>query len=242
MKRASSLAASALSLLSLATLTACGGDTESDKATGEPRPSASRTERLTPEQQLAELMVTPADVDGFSVEEPSDDFLFATSPEEVTLDKQACAPLAHAMNQLPLGDPRADLTRVLAEKAKGLDSAHTYVTLTAYGAGGARSAVADVKKAVESCGSGFTAEASGGTSAYDSVTAEEVAPAGDEALGFEATMTFRGAPHTLHTEVVRDGDVVGVYFSVNGLAIANARPSDAELPPSVVKAQNAKLG
>jgi hypothetical protein len=33
-----------------------------------------------------------------------------------------------------------------------------------------------------------------------------------------------------------------VYFSVDGMAIANGRPSDAKLSPPVVKAQNGKLG
>ncbi|MEV8594985.1 hypothetical protein [Streptomyces sp. NPDC052012] len=238
MKR-TALTASALSLLAVSTLTACGGDKEADNSTGEPRPATSQAQQVTPEQQLAKLMVRQADVDGFSVDEPSDEFVFAKSPEEVKVDEPACAPLAYAMNQLPLGDPTADLTRVLS---KGLNDAHTYITLTAYEAGAAQPTLAEVRKAVAACGDGFTAKASGGTSAYDSVTEEEVGPAGDETLGFKATMTFRGASHTLHTQVVRKADVLGVYFSVNGVDIAQAKPSDAELPAAVVKAQNAKLG
>ncbi|GGQ20402.1 hypothetical protein GCM10010266_49410 [Streptomyces griseomycini] len=240
MKRAVTLAASTLSLLSLATLTACGGDGEPDNATGEPRPSASRAERPTPEQQLAKLMVTEADVAGYEVTEPSDDFVLAGSTDEVTLDEPACAPLAYAMNQLPLGEPEADLTRVVETEKYG--DTDTYVTLTAYAAGGAKAALADLREAVDACGSGFTAEADG-TSAYDSVTAEEPTDrAGDETVAFASTMTFRGAGHTLHTQATRSGDVLAVFFSVNGMAIANASPSDAELPPPVVKAQNAKLG
>ncbi|MFE2277002.1 hypothetical protein ACFXAE_06990 [Streptomyces sp. NPDC059454] len=242
MNRATVAVATALTLMSLTTLTACGGEDEPDKATGEPRPSATQAKQPTPAEKLAGLMVAPADVKGFSVQEHSDEFALAKSPEDVTLDKPACAPLAYAINQLPLGEPQADLTRVLADKAKGLNSAHTYITLTAYASGGARSTMADVKKAVAACGDGFTAKGSGGTSTYDSVTPEDVTPAGDETLGFASTLTFRGAPHTMHTQVVREGEVVGVYFSVNGAAIANARPSDAKLTPTVVKAQNAKLG
>lgn len=244
MNRTTSAAASALSLLTALSLTACGGEgEESDKATGEPRPSASQSKQPTPAEKLAELMVAPADVKGFSVQEHSDEFALAKSPKDVTLDKPACAPLAYAINQLPLGEPQADLTRVLADEAKGLNSAHTYITLTTYASGGAQSTMADVKKAVAACGDGFTAKGSGGgTSTYDSVTPEDVTPAGDETLGFTSTLTFRGAPHTMHTQIVREGEVVGVYFSVNGAAIANARPSDAKLTPAVVKAQNGKLG
>ncbi|MFF5159858.1 hypothetical protein ACFY3N_27160 [Streptomyces sp. NPDC000348] len=242
MNRATAAAATALTLMTLTTLTACGGEGESDKTTGEPRPSASQSKQPTPAEKLAGLMVAPADVKGFSVQEHSDEFALAKSPKEVTLDKPACAPLAYAINQLPLGEPQADLTRVLADEAKGLNSAHTYITLTAYASGAAQSAMAGVKKAVAACGDGFTAKGSGGTGAYDSVTPEDVTPAGDETLGFASTMAFRGASHTMHTQVVRKGEVVGVYFSVNGSAIANARPSDAELAPAVVKAQNTKLG
>ncbi|MEG3628948.1 hypothetical protein [Streptomyces poriticola] len=239
--------ASALSLLSLTALTACGGSQDEGASPGgSPKATAStpapEEKPLTPEQRLAELMVTAADVDGFTVQEPGDEFLFAESPEEVELDRPDCAPLAYAMNQLPLGTPDADLTRVLSGD-EGLNGAHTYITLTAYASGeGARSALADVRKAVQSCGEGFTAEAGGNTSAYDTVTAEEATPGGDESIGFASTMSFRGADHTLHTGVVRSGDVVGVYFSVNGLAITKALPSDAKLPTAVVQAQNKKLG
>lgn len=241
MNRTTSAAASALSLLTALSLTACGGEGESDKATGEPRPSASRAEQPTPAEKLAELMIAPADVKGFSVQEHTDEFALAKSPKDVTLDKPACAPLAYAISQLPLGEPRADLTRLPADEAKGLNSAHTYITLTTYAAGGAQSTMADVKKAVAACGDGFTAKGSGSTSAYDSVTPEDVTPAGDEALGFTSTPAFRGAPHTMHTRVVREGEVLGVYFSVNGAANANARPNDAKPAPAVVKVQNAKL-
>ncbi|MFI5687689.1 hypothetical protein [Streptomyces sp. NPDC051636] len=70
----------------------------------------------------------------------------------------------------------------------------------------------------------------GGTTVYGSLAAEH------------STMSFRGASHTMHTEVVRNADVIGVYCSVNGIAIAKATPSDAQLPEVVVTAQSAKLG
>ncbi|MGW5127688.1 hypothetical protein ACWEQ7_27310 [Streptomyces sp. NPDC004069] len=203
--------------------------------------SASQAKQPNPAERLAELMVSEADVNGFGVKKPTTDFVFATSQDEVTLDKPACASLAYAMNQLPLGKPQADLTRVLSAE-KGADGdGFTYVTLASYGPGGASSAMSGVVKAVRSCGTGFTAKAGGGSDRYDSVKPEKVTPAGDESLGFKATLTFNGASHGLHTEIVRKGDVLAVYFSVDGLAIANASPSDAQLPKAVVTAQNAKL-
>lgn len=242
MKRTAALAASALSLSALACLTACGSG-DSDSGTGaadKPEATASRAKEVSPADRLAKLMITKADVDGYEVEEPSDEFVFAKSPDEVTLDKKVCAPLAYAMNQLPLGEPQADLTRVASKD--GLNGGFTYVTLTAYEDGGAESAMAGLSKAVASCGDGFTAKSKSGTSPYDSVTAEPTTKAGDESLAFKSTMTVLGTTHTLHSAAVRRDDVIAVYFSVDGRAIAESRPSDVKLATAVVEAQNGKLG
>ncbi|MFE0413140.1 hypothetical protein [Streptomyces tendae] len=251
MNRPTSTALAALSLLSVTALTACGGSADPDRATDEPKTgasaSASAAKAPSPAEHLAATIVTKADTDGFEVEEPDDEYAFAKSTDEVTVDKPVCAPLAYAMNQLPLGTPEADLTRLTSgptdaptQLTKGIT--YTYVTLASYAPGKARSTFTDARKAVDACEDGFTAKANGNESPYDSVTAEKVAPAGDESLGFTSTMTFRGVPLVLHGEVVRSGDVLAVYFSVDGMAIANGRPSDAKLSPTVVKAQNGKLG
>ncbi|WP_217170173.1 hypothetical protein [Streptomyces sp. AC512_CC834] len=254
MNRPTSAALVSLSLLSLAALTACGGgNSDSDSATDKPKAgasasaSASTAEAPSPAEHLAATIVTKADTDGFNVDEPTEEYAFAKSTDEVTVDKPVCAPLAYAMNQLPLGTPEADLTRVTSgptdaptQLTKGIT--YTYVTLASYAPGNAQATFADARKAVDACGDGFTAKANGNESPYDSVTAEKVTPAGDESLGFTSTMTFRDVQHVLHGEFVRSGDVLAVYFSVDGMAIANGRPSDAKLSPTVVKAQNGKLG
>lgn len=246
MNRPTRAALSALSLLSLAALTACGGDSGSGSDADKPAATASQEQQeqqATPEERLQQLAITQADAPGDrKVTEPDDEFVFAKSAKEVTVDKPACAPLALAMNQLPLGEPQADLTRVVDSGGANI-GAFTYVTLTTYESGGAESAMSGLSKAVDACGGGFTAKSDENTSAYDSVTAEKpVAAAGDESLGFRSTLTFRGVTHTVHTQAVRSGDVLAVYFSVDGSAIANSKPSDAKLPTAVVKAQNGKLG
>ncbi|MGW7277516.1 hypothetical protein ACWGIV_04255 [Streptomyces sp. NPDC054844] len=246
MNRPTTAALSALSLLSLAALTACGGSSGSGSDADKPAATASQEQQekqATPEERLKKLAITQADApDDRKVTEPDDEFVFAKSAKEVTVDKPVCAPLALAMNQLPLGDPQADLTRVIDSGGANI-GAFTYVTLTAYESGGAESAMSGLSKAVDACGGGFTAKSDENTSAYDSVTAEKpVAAAGDESLGFRSTLTFRGVTHTVHTQAVRSGDVLAVYFSVDGSAIANSRPSDAKLPAAVVEAQNGKLG
>ncbi|MFE7811172.1 hypothetical protein ACFU5P_04155 [Streptomyces sp. NPDC057433] len=244
MKRATSATLATLSLLSLAALTACGGGSDSSTDEGaaadKPRATASKENQATPAERLEQLMITKADVSGKNVDETDSEFAFAASQEEVTVEEPVCAPLAYAMNQLPLGEPQADLTRVVMGD---LNQAFTYVTLTTYEPGQAESTLAGLSEAVNACGGGFTAKANGNTSAYDSVTAEKpVAEAGDESLAFQSTLTFRGVPHTVHTQAARSGDVLAVYFSVNGTSIANSTPSDAKLSAAVVKAQNAKLG
>ncbi|MFE9648106.1 hypothetical protein ACFYO0_29120 [Streptomyces sp. NPDC006365] len=241
MKRSAAPVACALSVAVLTGLTACGGgDAQTDAAADKPKPeaTASRAKEVSPAERLAKLVIVPADVRGYKVEKSDEEFLFAKSQDEVTLDKKVCAPLAYAMNQLPVGEPQADLKRVTS---KDINS-HTYVTLNAYEAGKAESTMAGLAEAVDSCGTGFTAKANGNTSTYDSVTAEKADPAGDESLAFKSTLAFRGVTHTVHSAAVRRDDVIAVYYAVNGWAIADSRPSDTKVSPVVAKAQNAKLG
>ncbi|GAA2763771.1 hypothetical protein GCM10010103_28120 [Streptomyces paradoxus] len=232
MKRAALAVVSVLALTSA--LTACSGG--EDTPTGSP--SAPKARQITPAQRLAKVIVTKDDLPGHNVSAPEAEYAFAKSPDEVTVDRPGCAPLAHAMNQLPLGEPQADITR---SAGTGFGKASTYITLAVYEpAAEAESVLAGLAKAVPGCGDGFTAKAGENTTAYDSVTAEKGTAPG--AVAFRSTMTFRGVTHTLHTEAVRDGDVLAVYFSVNGFAVADSRrPSDAKMSATVVRAQNSKL-
>lgn len=228
-------------LLSLTALAACsGGDSDDAKPASSSSASSAQAKQVTPAERLAKMLITKSEVAGYDLNKPSTEYAFAKSADEVTADKAACVPLALAMNNLPLGDPQADVQRVAI---KGYQDAFTYVMLTAYeSTAKAESAVAGLTKGVAACGGGFTAKAGANSSTYETVTAEKAASAGDESLAFKSTMTFRGVTHTLHTQAVRSGDVVAVYFGVNGTAIANSRPSDGKLATVVVKAQNARLG
>jgi hypothetical protein len=232
LKRAALAVVSVLALTSA--LTACSGG--EDKRPGTPAPQKAK--QITPAQRLAKVIVTKDDLPGYNVSEPEAEYAFAKSADELTVDKPGCAPLALAMNQLPLGKPQADLTR---SAGAGYGKESTYITLASYEpAAEAESSLAGLAKAVSECGGGFTAKAGKNSTDYGSVTAEKATTAG--AVAFRSTMTFRGVTHTLRTEAVRDGDVLAVYFSVNGFAIADStRPSDAKLPANVVKAQNSKL-
>jgi len=250
------LALSLLSVLSLTTLTACGGgdadgDGGSDATTAaKPQGTASQAKEVSPAERLATLMVTKAEVTGYNVEKPDPEFAFATSPDQVSTDNKACVPPALAMNQLPLGDATAELTRNLT---KNLSEGSTSITLATYATEGeAEAALTDLKKALAACGKGFTAKAGKQASTYDSVTPEKSRTAGAAgatgsasaagSVAFASTMTYKGITHTMHTEAVRNGDVLAVYFAVNGVAIYQHQQSDTKLPAAVLTAQNAKLG
>ena len=151
MKRAALAVVSVLALTSA--LTACSGD----EGTPSSAPATPKAKQITPAQRLAKAIVTKDDLPGYSVSEPEAEYAFAKSSDEVTVDKPGCAPLAHAMNQLPLGEPQADLTR---SAGAGYGKESTYITLASYETGAeAESSLAGLAKAVSECGGGFTAKA-----------------------------------------------------------------------------------
>jgi hypothetical protein len=232
LKRAALAVVSVLALTFAST--ACSGGEDKPSAS----PSAPKAKQITPAQRLAKVIVTKGDLPGYNVSEPEAEYAFATSSDEVTVDKPRCAPLAYAMNQLPLGEPQAELTR---SAGAGFGKESTYITLASYEpASEAESVLAGLAKAIPECAHGFTAKAGKNTTAYGSVTAEKGTATGS--VAFRSTMTFRGVTHTLRTEAVRSGDVLAVYFSANGFAIADStRPSDAKIPAKVVRAQNSRL-
>ncbi|MFE1440915.1 hypothetical protein [Streptomyces sp. NPDC058739] len=235
MKRAALTAASALSLA--AVLTACGGS-DSD-AKPETAPSSPKAKQPTPAEQLTKLMVSEAGK--YTLREPDPEEAFATSAADVTVEKPVCAPLAHAMNDLPLGDPEGHLTRV----ANGGSSTSllTYITLSTYKDGGAEAAMKELGASVASCGGGFTAKSkSGGSAVYDSAKPESAPEAGDESLATAATFDFQGHPQTVRTQTFRFGDTIANYFTLDSSAFVSARPGNAEIPADLVKFQNAKLG
>ncbi|MCF2435147.1 hypothetical protein LV779_13120 [Streptomyces thinghirensis] len=203
MNRPTRAALSALSLLSLAALTACGGDSAPVRTRTSRRRPRRRNSRSSRRRRRSGCSSSPSrrrtpPATGRS-RSPTTSSCSPSRRREVTVDKPACAPLALAMNQLPLGEPQADLTRVVDSGGANI-GAFTYVTLTTYESGGAESAMSGLSKAVDACGGGFTAKSDENTSAYDSVTAEKpVAAAGDESprVPFHADVPWRH-PHRAH--------------------------------------------
>ncbi|MFC7512638.1 hypothetical protein ACFQV4_29985 [Streptomyces thermocarboxydus] len=168
-----------------------------------------------------------------------DQFALATSSSEMTADKPACTPLALALNQLPLGEPQADLTRSLDSESQGAPD--TYVTLTTYAQGEAQAVLADVKKAVAACGDGFTAK--GATAApctSRSRRRTSLRPRGDGGLLGHDFVPGRVAhpPHPGRPRGRRRRRLLRRRRHGDG-----HRPSERrEAAAAVVKTQSAKLG
>ncbi|MEV7195328.1 hypothetical protein AB0N81_26510 [Streptomyces sp. NPDC093510] len=252
MKRTrTALAAPALVLVATMALSGCG-DSDSDSSSsdssdsrsdskGSAKSPGSSEKTADPAATLSRAALTKNEVEGYTVKKPDTKYAFATAQDQVKLDKAVCAPLAYATNQLPLGTPKADLIR-LATGAKG-PADFTYVTLATYASGEAKTTLADLSKAVRSCGTGFSAKANGNSGSYSSVTAENApTPSGaDESLAFRVTTKYKGVTHTMRAQAARHGDTIAVYYAVDGMAFTQARPGNAEIGRAVVKTQSAKL-
>ncbi|MGW7085930.1 hypothetical protein ACWGH2_20905 [Streptomyces sp. NPDC054871] len=231
-------------------LTACGsGDGDGDKGSKSGDSGKAAADSSTPPakkkqaKSAAQLALTKNEVPAHAVVEPSDNFVFAKSRDNIKLSKPVCAPLGHAMSQFPVGDTQDSFVRV-AEK-KEFDGAFTYVTLATYAPGKAQEAMADMSKAVGACKGGFTAKGDKASNAYESVTAETSGtaptPDADESLAFKATTKYQSDTHTVRTQATRHGDTIALYFAVDGNAFMQSRSGDAKIFPVVVKSQEKKL-
>ncbi|WP_369261207.1 hypothetical protein [Streptomyces sp. R35] len=237
MKRMTLAAVSALCLA--AALTACGSSDKDTDSKSEPtKATASPSKTLSPAEQVAQLMVTQAESGGYSVKKPADGDALAKSQAEMSVDKAACAPLAYAMNELPVGTPEATLTH-FANKSTGM---LTYITLSTYADGKAAAAMKSLSTAAGSCGSGFTAKSDSGSTTYDSVTVETAPSGGDESGATAATFKFQGFTQTIRTQTFRFGNTIANYFTLDSSAFMNAHAGTAKIPADLVTVQNAKLG
>lgn len=241
MKRAA-LALPLLSVLSLATLTACGGGDGDDArttASEKPKPTASQAKpAVDPVKELTKLFVTKAEIAEYNVDEPAKGDAMAETQAEMSVDKLACAPLAYATNYLPIGNPEASVVHLASDGSY----IYTYITLATYAEGKAEAAMKGLAEAASSCTAGYTAKSAKASTAYSSVK-KEAAPAAsgaDESLATASTVEYKGT-QTMRTQTFRFGDTIVNYFTVNTGGFMKGQTSSAEVPTDLVKAQNAKL-
>ncbi|WP_395362661.1 hypothetical protein ACHGLA_22135 [Streptomyces sp. YH02] len=247
--RSAAIAATAVSFALL--VTACGGGEKSDdkgKASGAPSASATSAPaaKALSAAELEKLIVATADVKGHQVTKADTGDVVPAA--QVTADKAACAPIAHAMSFVSPGSPAASAQRKVLEEPKkeasaspedallgGLGVRMTAVTLGSYDGQGAQEAFASVKKAGEECTGGFTVVHLKEKTKVSKVAPETVT-AGEEAVAFTVTSEMEGEPFVSKLVVLRQGNTLA-SFSTISLAPGGVKA----LPQAVIDAQAAKL-
>jgi len=239
----------AVSALSLALVTGCGGDSGGSDAK-----ALSATE-------LKKSIIAQGDVEGYKVD--SSGKQLPKSKDQVKSGEEKCAPLAYAMGGQAPGEAASEMSvMVTQEKKKPTDGASkledlteseiedsitsamdmtlTVVGLSSYDGAGAEETFKSVSDAVESCSGGFPVTMQGTDQKVTGIAAEKGSGSGDESVGFTAKSDAEdGDVATTHVEVVRHGSTIATYYTMNlGLMITD-KPYD--VPAAVIDAQAAKL-
>ncbi|MFC9961805.1 hypothetical protein ACFVIB_31125 [Streptomyces nigra] len=263
MKRSSGVraaAAVAVSALSLALVTGCGGgsDDSSNGSDGQSSKETKAAKALTA-AEVKSAIIAEGDVEGYEVDASSDQL--PKFRDEVKAADAKCAPIAYTMAGLAPGDAPSASAMVKQEKkptagasksledltedeiqdaltdAMSLDM--TAVSLSSYEGDGAEQTFTSVSDAVDSCAKGFSATAQGTEQKITEVAAEKAAGTGDESVAFKVVMDEEGEKSTTHGLVVRHGSTIVTYHTMNiGLATTGKAYT---VPAAVVEAQTAKL-
>ncbi|MFG2128002.1 hypothetical protein ACGFNV_09400 [Streptomyces sp. NPDC048751] len=262
MKRSSGArlcATAALGALSLTLLTGCsdeGSDDAKDKDSAGTSSSSAPAAKARTTAELEKLLLAQGDVKGYKVA-AADDTL-PKSKSEVKADKAECAPLAYAMSGLAPGETEANASNTVTEdKASGAASKSpgdiseddienafkvnmTFVGLSSYDGDGAEKALKAVSDGVKACSGGFGIAAQGEKQKITKVAEGKASGAGDESVAFSVGSDMDGqGTATFNTEVVRVGNTVSTYYTVNFANLETGKA--AEIPTAVVQGQAAKL-
>ncbi|MGW1002467.1 hypothetical protein [Streptomyces sp. NPDC002520] len=266
MKRSSGVrlcATAAVSALSLALITGCSDNGSEDSGNGKGGKGGKETQqaaRTLSTAELTKLIIAKGEVPGFEVGPveggiPADD--------AVTADDDACDPLLDVLTGISPGTPAAHTSSEATEDKKdptddatsmedmadgkfedalkkSMDLDVTVVTLASYDGDGAEKAVREVSAAVKACADGFTGVQDGEKGKFTKVAEEKSSGLGDESFAFTATNDAgKDGTLPLHAEVVRHGNTLALYTTVNIGAMMNKMTYTVSAP--VIKAQDAKL-
>ncbi|WP_208615052.1 hypothetical protein [Streptomyces caeruleatus] len=252
MKRSSGVrvaATVAVSALSLALVTGCGGDSGGSDA------------KALSAAELKKSIIAQGDVDGYKVDASGKQL--PKSKDQVKSSDEKCAPLAYAMGGLAPGDAASNTAVMTTEdKKKPTDSASksledltegeiedsltdamslnmTVVGLSSYDGSGAEDTFKSVSDAVKSCSGGFPVVMQGADQKLTKITSEKASGAGDESVAFAAVSDNDGDVGTTHVEVVRHGSTIATYYTINlGLMMTDKA---YDVPSALIEAQAAKL-
>lgn len=249
-------ATAAVGALSLALLTGCSDEGSKKDSKGSAKGSGSSSSSSAPAAkaltaaELEKLLLAQGEVTGYKVN--SGDDTLPKSKAEVKTDKPACDPLAWATGGLAPGDTDANASNAVAEDrastataspedlADAFDVDMTFVGLSSYEGDGAEKAMKAVSDGVTACAGGYGLAAGGEDSKVTKVAAEKASGLGDESIAFAVDVDMDGdGTATFHTEVVRKGNTIATFYTVNFAALASGGAH--EIPAAVVEAQVAKL-
>ncbi|MES4893238.1 hypothetical protein [Streptomyces sp. NPDC096012] len=259
MKRSSGVrlrAGAAVSVLSLALVTGCS---EGSKDSGDGRGADGKPAvKALGTAELKSLVIADGDVPGFDVGPVP-----AGRTKPLTTDSAECRPLARVLSMQPPAGTAAQADRMATEKRakdptddatslddmadgkfadavnKSMDRDVTSVSLFSYDGDGAKRALDAVSSAVKACAGGFSGKQAGTTAKIARVTRSRPTATGDESVAFEVVTESDGEKAPLHGEVVRHGNTLASYYTINLGAMMAKKPY--AVSAAVVKAQSAKL-
>ncbi|MEU1181536.1 hypothetical protein ABZ464_28620 [Streptomyces sp. NPDC005820] len=254
----------AIGALSLALLTGCSSDDgskDSGKSGGSKGSSSSSSSsgsdaKARTSAELEKLLLAQGEIKGYKV--AGGDDTLPKSKSAVKTDKAACDPLAWATGGLAPGDTDANVSNTVStDKASSsptslddvseadiegaFDIDMTFVGLSSYDGDGAEKAMKAVSDGVQACAGGYGLKAEGETSKVTKVAAEKGTGGGDESVAFSEDVDMDGeGTATFHAEVIREGNTVATFYTVNFAAFADGGEM-GPVPAAVVTAQLGKL-
>ncbi|MDV9176205.1 hypothetical protein R6V09_39540 [Streptomyces sp. W16] len=256
----------AVGALSLALITGCsdgGSDSAKSNATNDAKDSGTTSSaKALSAAELKKLILAQGDVDGYKVAAVTESVPGGRAG--IKADAK-CKPLLYVMSGLAPTDAPAETNRMATANKKPAATASadlenmsdadiekaltdsmsvdvTVVALSSYDGDGAQKAVKAVSDAVAGCTGGFTAKAGGEEQKFTRITAEKGSGTGDESVAYAAygeVDEADGKSSVVHAEVVRHGNVLATYYTMNlGAMVAGKAYT---VPAAVVTAQSAKL-
>ncbi|GHG95139.1 lipoprotein [Streptomyces lanatus] len=238
-----------VSALTCVLVTGCGGD------------SAGSDAKALSAAELKKKIIAEGDVDGHEVSATGTKQL-PSAKSEINGDEK-CKPLVYVVSGLAPGDAATEARTSATEEKKPTDAASksledmsegdiedalnesmsrnvTVVGLSSYDGDGAEAAVKSVSEAIENCAGGFSAGQKSDQAKFTEVVSEKGSGTGDESVAFALTSDLEdGATGKVHAEVVRKGNTVATYYTMNLGALMTGK--DYTVPTAVIEAQSAKL-
>ncbi|MFF3844985.1 hypothetical protein [Streptomyces sp. NPDC002328] len=260
MKRSSGArlcAVTAAGALSLALITGCSDDGSKkdgkgakDSVSSSSSSSSAPAAKALSKAELEKLLLAQGDVKGYKV--ASGDDTLPKSKSVVKSDKAECYPIIWASGALAPGETDVNVSNSVSEDkastataspedlAAAFDINITFVGLSSYEGDGAEKTMKAVSDAVAACGGGYTVDVKGEKTKVTKVSAAKGSGLGDESVGFTESVDMDGeGTATVNGEVVRKGNTVATFYTVNFVALSGGKV--VPVPPAVIQAQVAKL-